>query len=97
MEKGENTRSEEAKKVTQEIEDANQLEELEEMLKKNYIEWNLDGVVYRVRKPNFAEKQELREIKVKKEEFNKFLNFLEIDFYDWIRENLRSYFVSKDK
>lgn len=27
--------------------------------------------------------------------FSRFLNYLEIDFYDWIRENLRSYFLPK--
>jgi len=27
-----------------------------------------------------------------KKNFEAFLRFLEIDFYDWIRENLRSYF-----
>ena len=27
-----------------------------------------------------------------KKNFEAFLRFLELDFYDWIRENLRSYF-----
>jgi len=28
----------------------------------------------------------------KKKNFEDFIRFLEIDFYDWVRENLRSYF-----
>jgi len=28
----------------------------------------------------------------KKKNFKDFIRFLEIDFYDWVRENLRSYF-----
>jgi len=32
----------------------------------------------------------------KKERFEDFLKFLEIDFYDWVRENLRSYFREKN-
>lgn len=48
-------------------------------------------------KTAFKEFIKEREIKIKKEEFNKFLNFLEIDFYDWIRENLRSYFVNEGR
>lgn len=37
----------------------------------------------------------LKEKKVKtakKKSFKDFLKFLEIDFYDWIKENLRCYF-----
>jgi hypothetical protein len=30
--------------------------------------------------------------KYTKKDFRNFLNFLEIDFYDWVRGNLRSYF-----
>ena len=32
----------------------------------------------------------------KKKEFEDFLRFLEIDFYDWIKENLRCYFREKN-
>ncbi len=36
------------------------------------------------------------EIKLdKKKNFKDFLNFLEIDIYDWIEENLRCYFREK--
>ena len=28
--------------------------------------------------------------------FKEFLKFLETDFYDWVRENLRSYFREKN-
>ena len=37
----------------------------------------------------------IKENEVKKDEkknFEGFLNFLEIDLYDWVRENLRCYF-----
>jgi len=36
--------------------------------------------------------QENRIKKTRKKNFESFLEFLEIDFYDWIKENLRSYF-----
>jgi len=32
----------------------------------------------------------------KKKNFEDFFRFLEIDFYDWIRENLRRYFRDKN-
>lgn len=35
-------------------------------------------------------------VKFKKKEFEDFLQFLEIDLYDWIRENLRCYFRDKN-
>jgi len=31
----------------------------------------------------------------KKDEFERFLKFLEIDFYDWVKENLRQFYRSK--
>lgn len=34
-------------------------------------------------------------IKLAEKDFKDFLEFLEIDFYDWVRENLRSYFQDK--
>lgn len=30
-----------------------------------------------------------------KDEFEKFLEFLEIDFYDWVKENLRQFYKDK--
>jgi hypothetical protein len=33
----------------------------------------------------------------KKKNFKDFLGFLEIDFYDWVRENLKSYFKNDFK
>lgn len=30
-------------------------------------------------------------IKFSRKKFNKFFNFLEIDFYDWVGENLRQF------
>ncbi|MCX6811594.1 MAG: hypothetical protein NT039_02800 [Candidatus Berkelbacteria bacterium] len=35
------------------------------------------------------------DLKTGKEDFRKFLLFLEIDFYDWVQENLRFYFKEK--
>lgn len=55
-----------AKKLTEEIQQMDNLKELEEMLKKNYIQWDLDGITYRVRKPNYQEHQKLRREKIKK-------------------------------
>ncbi len=31
----------------------------------------------------------------KKDEFERFLEFLEIDFYDWIKENLRQFYKNQ--
>lgn len=31
----------------------------------------------------------------KQEDFNEFLKFLEIDFYDWTRENIRQFVLSR--
>lgn len=36
-------------------------------------------------------------IKLSEKNFNNFLEFLEIDFYDWARENLKQYFRDKKK
>jgi len=35
-------------------------------------------------------------IKFSEERFCKFLEFLEIDFYDWVRENLRQFDAEKN-
>jgi len=34
-------------------------------------------------------------VKFRKKEFEDFLQFLEIDFYDWVAENLKCYFRDK--
>ena len=39
----------------------------------------------------FKEYCEENEIKFSKEKFEKFLKFLETDFYDWVQENLRRF------
>lgn len=45
----------------------------------------------------FEEYVKENEIEVdKKRNFEKFLKFLEIDIYDWLRENLRYYFREKN-
>lgn len=36
----------------------------------------------------FKEFRKENKMKFSKKEFEKFLNFLEIDFYDWVNENL---------
>lgn len=40
----------------------------------------------------YKEYCEENDIKFSGEDFKDFLEFLEIDFYDWVRENLRCYF-----
>ncbi len=36
-----------------------------------------------------------RGIKFSEKDLKNFLEFLEIDFYDWVRENLKQYFMDK--
>ncbi len=36
-----------------------------------------------------------RNIKFSEKEFQDFLEFLNIDFYDWVKENLKQYFRNK--
>jgi enoyl reductase-like protein len=61
-----NVRKQEAEKLTEKIKENDDLLELEQMLKNNFIEWKDNSITYRVRKPNFGEQQELRKAKVKK-------------------------------
>jgi hypothetical protein len=37
-----------------------------------------------------------RNIKFSEKDFRDFLEFLEIDFYDWVKENLKYYFREKN-
>ncbi len=60
------SKEQEAEKITEVINQASELEKLEEMIKNNIICFPYDGGEYRVRKPNYLEKQELREVKIKK-------------------------------
>jgi len=39
----------------------------------------------------FRESCEENELEFSKENFEKFLKFLEIDFYDWMKENLKQF------
>jgi len=59
-------KEEEAKKILESTTQADELENLEEMLKNNIIEWSIEGNTYRVRKPTYTERQEVREIKLKR-------------------------------
>jgi len=43
----------------------------------------------------FIRKNKIK-IRDESKDFQSFLKFLEIDFYDWVRENLRSYFREKN-
>jgi NAD-specific glutamate dehydrogenase len=65
-----------AKKLTKEMQQADQLSNLEEMLKNNVIEFELNGTTYRVRKPTIKERQEVR-----KEKNKKYLELLNDDNY----------------
>ncbi len=43
----------------------------------------------------YKEYCEKKDIKFSEKDFRSFLEFLEIDFYDWVRENLKCYFRDK--
>ena len=60
------SKEQEAIKISNSIKMANELEKLEEMLKNNIIYFPFEGKEYRVRKPNYKEKQEIRELKIKR-------------------------------
>lgn len=45
---------------------------------------------------SFIEDNEI-EVKDKAGDFKEFLKFLEVDLYDWIKENLRCYFREKSQ
>jgi len=59
-------RAEEAIKITEAINRAGELEQLAEMIKNNVIEFSIEKNNYRVRQPNYKEKQETKEVKIKK-------------------------------
>lgn len=59
-------RTEEATKITEAINQADELDKLEEMIRNNIIYFPFEGKEYRVRIPNYKEKQEIREVKVKR-------------------------------
>jgi len=59
-------RAEEAVKITEAINRAGELEQLAEMIKNNVIEFSIEKNNYRVRQPNYKEKQETKEVKIKK-------------------------------
>lgn len=62
----EKNKKELAKEITQTMQESEQLKKLEEMIKNNIIEFPLDDVKYRVRKPTLAEAEEVRKIKNKR-------------------------------
>jgi hypothetical protein len=62
----EDIKKEEAEKISEVIQQAQELEKLEEMIKNNIIEFTCDDIKYRVRKPNYAERQEIRNVKISK-------------------------------
>jgi hypothetical protein len=43
----------------------------------------------------FQEDCQSQEKQFKREEFVEFLDFLEIDFYDWVRGNLNQFWINK--
>ncbi len=45
----------------------------------------------------YKEHCEERNIKFSEKEFQDFLEFLEIDFYDWVKENLKQYYKNKTR
>lgn len=63
---------EEIKKITENIEEADKLQDLEELIKKNEFEFNVGDKEYRIKKPLYKEILELR--KKKKEKFLELIN-----------------------
>ena len=45
----------------------------------------------------FKEDCEENNIKFSENKFKQFLKFLEIDFYDWIKENIKQFYQQKQK
>lgn len=45
----------------------------------------------------FQEDCQSQEKQFKREEFVEFLDFLEIDFYDWVRGNLNQFWINKEQ
>lgn len=43
----------------------------------------------------FKEYYEENKIEFSEEKFEEFLKFLEIDFYDWVRQNLKHFYTQK--
>jgi len=43
----------------------------------------------------FKEYCEENKIEFSEEKFEEFLKFLEIDFYDWVRENIKQFYKTK--
>lgn len=62
----EKTKEEIAREIATQTQQADELAQLEEMLKRNIVEWQLEKVTYRVRKPTYKERQEIRQIKIKR-------------------------------
>jgi hypothetical protein len=60
------TKEQEAKELTDLMIKNDNMERLEEMLKKREIEFPIEKELYRVRKPNPREKEEIRDQKIKK-------------------------------
>lgn len=60
------TKEQDAKEITEQIKQADELAELEQMLKNNIIIWDVDGITYRVRKPNYREREEIRKERIRK-------------------------------
>lgn len=60
------------------------------MSKKLVVAINVVGI-----QDIFVEYCEKNKIEFSKEKFEVFLKFLEIDFYDWVRENLSQFYKQK--
>ncbi|TSC93743.1 MAG: hypothetical protein CEN87_770 [Parcubacteria group bacterium Licking1014_1] len=43
----------------------------------------------------FKEYCEENKIEFSEDKFEQFLNFLEIDFYDWVKQNLKHFYTQK--
>jgi len=78
------------KETSQKLIELNKLEELEHLLKNNTIEFEEEGITYRVRKPTYAERQENS-----KERSKRYLQLLKDDNYI-LRDQLIQIYKKRD-
>lgn len=90
MSKEKGKKKDEAKKLSKKLLDLEELEKLEDLIKDNKVEFTLDGINYRVRKPTPQERRT-----VNRERNFKYIELLKDDRY-MLREQLVEVYKKKD-